>query len=85
MSQDLEDYMQSSGNEGVIMFTLGSYIQEVRPDFLQLFAEAFKELPQFKVIWQLRGEPKFELPPNVKTLPWLPQNDLLGEHTYTYT
>ena len=46
-------------------------------DFLRPFAEVFGKVRQ-KVIWQMKGEPPFPLPKNVKTMPWLPQNDLLG-------
>lgn len=73
--------MNSSGDEGVIVFTLGTYFASVtkfQPKFVDMFAEAFRRLPQ-KVIWQLKELPKKELPPNVKALPWVPQNDLLGE------
>ena len=72
--------MQSSGDDGVILFTLGTYFAdaaELRPGFAEAFAEAFRRLPQ-KVIWQLKNPLKAELPRNVKAMPWVPQNDLLG-------
>lgn len=74
--------MESSGDHGVILFTLGTYFGEItiiQPGFAEQFAEAFRRLPQ-KVIWQMKdplGE--IDVPPNVKVMPWVPQNDLLGE------
>ncbi|XP_030833819.1 UDP-glucuronosyltransferase 2B33-like [Strongylocentrotus purpuratus] len=78
LPNDLEAFMQSSGDGGVILFTLGSYVTHIKPEFLEPFAEVFQRYPQQKILWQLAGEPKFKLPPNVKTMPWLPQNDILG-------
>ncbi|XP_041457770.1 UDP-glucuronosyltransferase 2B4-like isoform X4 [Lytechinus variegatus] len=78
--KELEEFVQSSGDHGVIVFTLGTYlasITTIRPEIVTMFAEAFRRLPQ-KVIWQLKELPDWELPSNVKAMPWLPQNDLLG-------
>ncbi|XP_071491304.1 UDP-glucuronosyltransferase 2B33-like [Diadema antillarum] len=78
LSDELEDFMQSSGEHGVIVCTMGTYFTSVPPDVVKTFIDAFARLPQ-KVIFQLRSIPSgITLPPNVMTLPWLPQNDLLG-------
>ncbi|XP_030828431.1 UDP-glucuronosyltransferase 1-1 isoform X3 [Strongylocentrotus purpuratus] len=80
LGKELEEFVQSSGEHGVIVFTLGTYlasITTIRPEIVTMFAEAFRRLPQ-KVIWQLKELPDWELPSNVKAMPWLPQNDLLG-------
>ncbi|XP_041457766.1 UDP-glucuronosyltransferase 2C1-like isoform X1 [Lytechinus variegatus] len=80
LQNELEEFVQSSGDHGVIVFTLGTYlasITTIRPEIVTMFAEAFRRLPQ-KVIWQLKELPDWELPSNVKAMPWLPQNDLLG-------
>ncbi|XP_041471051.1 UDP-glucuronosyltransferase 2C1-like isoform X2 [Lytechinus variegatus] len=78
LPDDLETLMQSSGDGGVILFTLGTYVTHIRQEFLEPFAEVFGRYPQQKVLWQFVGEPKFKIPPNVKMMPWLPQNDILG-------
>ncbi|XP_054760514.2 UDP-glucuronosyltransferase 2C1-like [Lytechinus pictus] len=78
LPSDLEAFMQSSGDEGVILFTLGTYVSHIKSEFLEPFAEAFERYLQQKVLWQFAGEPRFKVPPNVKTMPWLPQNDILG-------
>ncbi|XP_041479192.1 UDP-glucuronosyltransferase 2B13-like isoform X2 [Lytechinus variegatus] len=81
LDQELEDFMQSSGDDGVILFTLGTYfsaVAKLTPGFVEMFADAFGRLPQ-KVIWQLVDPPNdLELPSNIKLMPWVPQNDLLG-------
>ncbi len=77
-AQDLEDFMQSSGEAGVIMFSMGSYINAMETEVSNMFAEAFAKLPQ-KVIWKSAGDPPSFVPDNVKMLKWLPQNDILGK------
>lgn len=42
------------------------------------FLEAFRRLPQ-KVLWKYEGL-DLDLPPNVMTRAWLPQQDILGEN-----
>lgn len=80
LQSDLEKFMQSSGEHGVILFSLGSYVTQLPDKFVKLFQEAFAKLPQ-KVIWQWKGKaPPINMPENVKTMSWLPQNDLLGHN-----
>ncbi|XP_030833013.1 UDP-glucuronosyltransferase 2B31 [Strongylocentrotus purpuratus] len=80
LPQELEDFIQSSGDDGIVVFTLGTYFANFatsRPHLLKMFIDALAKIPQ-KVIMQLKVMPEYDLPPNIKALPWLPQNDLLG-------
>ncbi|XP_072014808.1 UDP-glucuronosyltransferase 2C1-like [Amphiura filiformis] len=77
LPKDLEDFMQSSGDAGVIIFSMGSYINTMETEMADMFAEAFAKLPQ-KVIWKSAGQPPSFTPLNVKMSKWLPQNDILG-------
>ncbi|XP_072166490.1 UDP-glucuronosyltransferase 2B2-like [Diadema setosum] len=87
LPQELEHFMLSSGEHGVVIFSLGSYftfgtdMTSLKSNIVQVFADAFAQLNQ-KVIWHLKdsGALNRTLPPNVKTLPWIPQNDLLGHN-----
>jgi len=64
---------------GFIMFAVGSAIQmnDMPIEMLNSFVEVFSRLPQ-RVIWQWKGEQKMDLPANIMTVGWLPQQDLLG-------
>ncbi|RXG56124.1 2-hydroxyacylsphingosine 1-beta-galactosyltransferase [Armadillidium vulgare] len=64
LPKDLEDWVEGSGEEGFIFFSLGSALN---PDFL----------PE-KVLWKWNKETMPDLPSNVKLQKWLPQPDLLG-------
>ena len=61
------------------MCSFGSFLTlaDDKLPIMRVFSEVFSRLPQ-RVVWQVKGVPGFPLPPNVKTLPWLPLNDLLG-------
>ncbi|XP_072024753.1 UDP-glucuronosyltransferase 2B31-like isoform X3 [Amphiura filiformis] len=71
------EFLESAGEDGVVLFSMGSYANGIDEDVASLFAGAFAQLPQ-KVIWKLNGKPSATLTPNVKVVDWIPQNDLLG-------
>ncbi|RXN06420.1 UDP-glucuronosyltransferase 1-2-like isoform X2 [Labeo rohita] len=77
LPQDLEDFVQSSGDHGVIIMSLGTLIGQLPDDVAEAIAEAFAELPQ-KIIWRYKGKRPSALGSNTLILDWMPQNDLLG-------
>ncbi|XP_072017474.1 UDP-glucuronosyltransferase 2C1-like [Amphiura filiformis] len=78
LEQDLEDFVQGSGDHGVIVFTLGSMVGSL-PDHrkTEIIANVFSRLPQ-RIIWRHTGELPTNLGSNIKIMKWIPQNDLLG-------
>lgn len=74
---DLEDFVQSSGDHGVIMMTLGTLVAKLPQDLAEEIAAAFAQLPQ-KVVWRYTGQRPANLGNNTLLVNWLPQNDLLG-------
>ncbi|XP_051982851.1 UDP-glucuronosyltransferase 2A2-like [Xyrauchen texanus] len=77
LPQDLEDFVQSSGEHGVIVMSLGTLIGQLPDDVAEAIAEAFAELPQ-KIIWRYKGKRPSALGNNTLMMDWIPQNDLLG-------
>ncbi|KAM3616738.1 uncharacterized protein V6R79_022432 [Siganus canaliculatus] len=77
LPKDLEDFVQSSGEHGVIVMTLGTLVAQLPEDIAEEIAAAFAQLPQ-KVIWRHKGKQPSTLGNNTLLLDWLPQNDLLG-------
>ena len=77
LSKELEDFVQSSGEHGVIVMTLGTLVAKLPEDITEDIAAAFAQLPQ-KVIWRHKGKKPSTLGNNTLLLDWLPQNDLLG-------
>ena len=58
LPNELEQFMQSAGDEGAILVSFGTIMGEssgVSESLLQVMAEAFSKLPQ-KVIWKLKLE-----------------------------
>eukprot|EP00057_Strongylocentrotus_purpuratus_P021036 XP_011675510.1 PREDICTED: UDP-glucuronosyltransferase 2A3-like [Strongylocentrotus purpuratus] len=59
LDNELENFMQSSGKHGVILFSLGSYFASItksRPDIIRMFIDAFSRLPH-KVLLHLKEPP----------------------------
>ncbi|XP_062865414.1 UDP-glucuronosyltransferase 2C1-like [Trichomycterus rosablanca] len=77
LPQDLEDFMQSSGEHGVIVMSLGTMVELLPRDVTNAISEAFAELPQ-KVVWKYKGERPSTVGNNTLLMDWIPQNDLLG-------
>ncbi|XP_030847019.1 UDP-glucuronosyltransferase 2B7-like [Strongylocentrotus purpuratus] len=80
LDNELENFMQSSGKHGVVLFSLGSYFASItksRPDIIRMFIDAFSRLPH-KVLLHLKEPPPYKIPDNIKAMKWLPLNDLLG-------
>lgn len=74
---DLEKFVQSSGDHGVVTMSLGTLVRELPQDIAEEIAAAFAQLPQ-KVVWKYVGQRPDNLGNNTLLVDWLPQNDLLG-------
>ncbi|XP_041848774.1 UDP-glucuronosyltransferase 2A1-like isoform X2 [Melanotaenia boesemani] len=77
LPQHLEEFVQSSGDHGFIIMSLGTLIGELPCDLADGIAAAFAKLPQ-KVIWRYKGSRPTTLGNNTLLVDWMPQNDLLG-------
>ncbi|EHB02572.1 UDP-glucuronosyltransferase 2B31 [Heterocephalus glaber] len=64
---EMEDFVQSSGEHGVVVFTLGSMVRNITEERANVIASALAQIPQ-----------KDTLGPNTQLYKWIPQNDLLG-------
>ncbi|XP_078085126.1 UDP-glucuronosyltransferase 1A1-like [Mustelus asterias] len=77
LPQDLEEFMNSSGDHGAVIFSLGSMMPSMPIRTANEIAEALGRIPQ-KVLWRYTGKRPSNLASNTKLVTWLPQNDLLG-------
>nr|XP_051675719.1 UDP-glucuronosyltransferase 2B14 isoform X2 [Oryctolagus cuniculus] len=77
LPKEMEDFVQSSGEEGVVLFSLGSMIRNITEERTNVIASALAQLPQ-KVIWRFHGKKPENLGPNTQIYKWVPQNDILG-------
>ncbi|KAJ7997480.1 hypothetical protein DPEC_G00229450 [Dallia pectoralis] len=74
---ELEDFVQSAGEHGVIVMSLGTIVNALPADITDPIASVFAKLPQ-KVIWRHVGERPSTLGNNTLLVNWMPQKDLLG-------
>ncbi|XP_004596268.2 UDP-glucuronosyltransferase 2B16-like [Ochotona princeps] len=77
LPKEMEDFVQSSGEEGFVVFSLGSMISNMTEERANVIASALAQLPQ-KVIWRFEGKKPNTLGNNTQLYKWIPQNDLLG-------
>lgn len=77
LSSELEEFVQSSGEHGFILMSLGTLVEGLPSEITSEIAAAFAQIPQ-KVIWRHAGTRPDNLGNNTLIMEWLPQNDLLG-------
>jgi len=77
LSTELENFMESSGEHGVVVISFGSAIMHLNHEVIRNIIQAVSRLKQ-KVIWKIKLDAEVEIPENLKVVDWLPQNDLLG-------
>ncbi|XP_002742140.1 2-hydroxyacylsphingosine 1-beta-galactosyltransferase-like [Saccoglossus kowalevskii] len=77
LSTDLEEFMHSSGNEGVIVVSIGTVIKHLPKKTLDIILSTLARFPQ-KTVFSYRGSTPPGLGDNVKIVKWFNQNDILG-------
>nr|XP_027827204.2 UDP-glucuronosyltransferase 2B17-like isoform X4 [Ovis aries] len=77
LPKEMEEFVQSSGENGIVVFTLGSMISNITEEKVNVIASALAQIPQ-KVLWRYDGKTPDTLGPNTRLYKWIPQNDLLG-------
>ncbi|TSL28233.1 UDP-glucuronosyltransferase 2A1 [Bagarius yarrelli] len=77
LPKEMEDFVQTSGDEGIVVFSLGSMIKNLTKERADTIASALGQIPQ-KVLWRYTGEKPKTLAANTRLYDWIPQNDLLG-------
>ncbi|XP_038198476.1 UDP-glucuronosyltransferase 2B7-like isoform X3 [Arvicola amphibius] len=77
LPEEMEEFAQSSGEHGVVVFSLGSMINNTTRERANAIASALAQIPQ-KVFWRYDGMEPDTLGPNTRIFKWIPQNDLLG-------
>ncbi|XP_053341232.1 UDP-glucuronosyltransferase 2C1-like [Clarias gariepinus] len=77
LPKEMEEFVQSSGDDGIVVFSLGSLIKNLTKERANTIASALGQIPQ-KVLWRYAGEKPETLAPNTRIYDWIPQNDLLG-------
>ena len=83
--KELEKWMNES-THGVVYFSLGSLvlIESMPQKQLKELYESFKKIAPIRVLVKVYDKSKLPpgLPENVKILPWLPQQPILGMYIY---
>ena len=78
--QEIQTFLDEA-EDGAIYFSLGSYLQSslMPKEKMKIFFNVFKKLKQ-RVLWKFEEELPEKLH-NVMVSKWLPQSDILGQHS----
>ncbi|GCC25643.1 hypothetical protein chiPu_0004054 [Chiloscyllium punctatum] len=77
LETDFEAFVQSSGEHGIIVMSMGTIVSSLPMHITMQIAEAIAQMPQ-KVIWRYDGKTPPNIGNNTLLAKWIPQNDLLG-------
>ncbi|XP_019377809.1 PREDICTED: UDP-glucuronosyltransferase 2A2-like isoform X4 [Gavialis gangeticus] len=77
LPEEMEEFVQSSGEHGIVVFSLGSMVHNLTDEKNNMIATALSQLTQ-KVLWRYKGKKPETLGTNTRIYDWIPQNDLLG-------
>ncbi|XP_031197884.1 UDP-glucuronosyltransferase 2A2 isoform X2 [Mastomys coucha] len=77
LPKEMEEFVQTSGEHGIVVFSLGSMVKNLTDEKANLIASALAQIPQ-KVLWRYKGKIPTTLGSNTRLFDWIPQNDLLG-------
>ncbi|XP_052591886.1 UDP-glucuronosyltransferase 2B31-like isoform X2 [Peromyscus californicus insignis] len=77
LPKEIEDFVQSSGEQGIVVFSLGSMVGTLTEERANVIAAGLAQIPQ-KVLWRFEGKKPNTLGSNTRLYKWIPQNDLLG-------
>lgn len=78
LPKDIKKFLDSA-TEGVVLFSMGSYVQSTdwTTEQREAFVTAFSRLKQ-KVLWKYENETLPGNPDNVKIGSWIPQRDIIA-------
>jgi len=76
----MEDFIKKGGNEGFIFVSFGSAakIGKADPELRNKFFNAFKNIKK-PILWKWEGPRPSDMPSNVFTADWMPQQAILGK------
>ncbi|OWK13550.1 hypothetical protein Celaphus_00017450, partial [Cervus elaphus hippelaphus] len=74
LKEEMEEFVQSSGEHGIVVFSLGSMVSNMSEERANVIASALAQIPQ-KVLWRYDGKKPDTLGPNTRLYKWIPQND----------
>ena len=77
LANDLNKFV-SSAKHGIILVSFGSFVKKFPRYIAEKLFDVCSNVSHMKYVVRYSGEVGVPIPPNVKLMNWLPQNDLLG-------
>ena len=74
----MEDFISGGNDVGFIYVSMGTSVKTAPDNLQKLLVHTFAKLP-YRVLWKYESTTiQNDLPSNVRTSKWLPQQDILG-------
>nr|XP_027775554.1 LOW QUALITY PROTEIN: UDP-glucuronosyltransferase 2B4-like [Marmota flaviventris] len=77
LPKEMEDLVQSSGENGVVIYSMGSMIGNLMKERAEMIALTLAQIPK-KILWRFDGKKPDTLGLNIRLYKWIPEGDLLG-------
>ena len=74
---ETENFITQGNPKDLVVVSFGTVISNFNPDFVETIASGLAQVPA-KVIWKFKGELPRNVSKNIRIVPWMQQNDLLG-------
>jgi glucuronosyltransferase len=76
----MSEFLEGSGEEGFVYISFGSYASTANLpiETQQMFFDVLRSFPKVNFIWKWEGLRSKEMPGNVYTTEWAPQQAVLG-------
>lgn len=81
LSTETECFITQGDPKDLVLVSFGTVISNLKADFVETVALGLANVPA-KVIWKYKGVLRQNVSENIRIVPWMRQNDLLG-HTVT--
>lgn len=78
----LSNFVEDPQSKGTIVIAFGHTVKwdQAPLESKENFAKAINLLTDYRVIWQIEGEPPIKMNAHVRTMGWLPQQELLSHN-----
>jgi len=81
LTTETQNFITQGNPKDLVLVSFGTVISNFKSDFLETIASGLSQVP-VKVIWKFKGQVPQNVSANIRIVPWMQQNDILG-HTAT--
>lgn len=77
LSPETESFITQGSEKDLVLVSFGTVISNFKSEFVETISQGLAKIPA-KVIWKLKRQHMQNISQNIRIVPWMRQNDLLG-------